>query len=123
MLRPFPQGEKSKELWTDYRKDMISYAGISIFIFGNKLVDGKLTTANGVREEFEIARKNGLVLIPIGATGFVAKEFWDLINKDFTSYFPKHPGIESNFALIGNESATNEQLIESVISIINLLNK
>ena len=123
LLRPFPQGEKSKELWTDYRKDMISYAGISIFIFGNKLVDGKLTTANGVREEFEIARKNGLVLIPIGATGFVAKEFWDLINKDFTSYFPKHPGIESNFALIGNESATNEQLIESVISIINLLNK
>src|SRR5690606_6865689 len=40
ILRPFPQiqsGSKSiPEIWTDYRNDIISKAGIAIFIFGTK---------------------------------------------------------------------------------------
>lgn len=41
ILRPFPQiqsGNKSiSERWTDYRNEIISQAGIAIFMFGNKL--------------------------------------------------------------------------------------
>ncbi|MBV9217299.1 MAG: SIR2 family protein [Acidobacteria bacterium] len=77
LLRPFPQGEVGKALWDDYRKDMIAYAGVSIFLFGNKHVDGKTVLADGVRREYEISRDLGLIPIPIPSTGFVAKEIWD----------------------------------------------
>lgn len=36
LLRPFPQGKEARVLWQQYREDMISRAGISLYIFGNK---------------------------------------------------------------------------------------
>lgn len=43
LLRPFPQGiiddSTRQTLWKKYREDMISRAGVSVFLFGNKLVD------------------------------------------------------------------------------------
>lgn len=87
ILRPFPQvstgsSKSIAELWTEYRKGMILYSGISIFIFGNKLVDGKVVLSNGIREEFEISKSLGNILIPIGNTGFMAKELWDEVISD-----------------------------------------
>ena len=50
ILRPFPQYEVGKrpisEIWNDYRTDMISYAGIAIFVFGNKIKDGNIVVAD-----------------------------------------------------------------------------
>lgn len=79
ILRPFPQttsGEQNlKELWTAYRKDMISYAGISLFLFGNKLNgSGDIVDSNGMREEFDIALQQKNILIPVGATGNMASK-------------------------------------------------
>ena len=55
ILRPFPQnatkGKDLKKLWTDYRTDMISFSGIAIFVFGNKLVNDAVVLSNGMREE------------------------------------------------------------------------
>src|SRR5690606_15170369 len=52
--RPFPQiqsGKNSiKEVWSEYRNDMISQAGISIFMFGNKNVEDKIVDSNGMME-------------------------------------------------------------------------
>ena len=56
---------------------MISEAGICIFIFGNKLVNGEVVLASGMMEEFQIAKERGKVIIPIGSTGFAAKEIFD----------------------------------------------
>ena len=72
ILRPFPQGAEAQKQWEAYRQEMIAHAGIAVFIFGNKLQAGSVVPANGVRREFEIAKANGLLLIPIGATGFMA---------------------------------------------------
>ena len=40
LLRPFPQGiiddSTRQNLWKKYREDMISRAGVSVFLFGNK---------------------------------------------------------------------------------------
>ena len=45
LLRPFPQGivddSTREKLWREYREDMISRAGVSIFIFGNKYEIGR----------------------------------------------------------------------------------
>src|SRR5699024_8889375 len=68
-LRPFPHsdsGERSlKTLWTEYRNEMISEAGVMIFVFGNKMLNDEVVEANGVIEEYEIARKKGKYLIPL----------------------------------------------------------
>lgn len=80
-LFPFPQnanGEKSlKECWTENREQMISESGVCIFLFGNKLVDGKVELASGMMEEFQIAKEKGKIIIPIASTGFAAKEIFD----------------------------------------------
>lgn len=80
-LFPFPQndnGEKSlKERWTENRRQMISEAGVCIFLFGNKLVDGQVELATGMMEEFQIAKEKGKIIIPIASTGYVAKQIFD----------------------------------------------
>ncbi len=63
LLRPFPQNQVGetdlKLLWRKYREDMISYAGIAIFLFGNKLVGDTVMLSDGMREEYEIAQVRG----------------------------------------------------------------
>lgn len=81
ILRPFPQNEEGKQLWTLYRKDMISYAGISIFLFGNKIdSEGKVIDSNGMQEEFDISKANGNTLLPVGGTGFMSRNLWENVS-------------------------------------------
>lgn len=92
-LRPFPQGIKDQKeretTFKKYRIDMISETGIAIFLFGNKrdpVNDSKIINANGCMEEYQIAKKNGDIIIPIGSTGYVAEEIWKEIKGDMLSY-------------------------------------
>ena len=60
VLRPFPYAIKDpnrrKERWNSYRREMISQAGIAIFVFGNrKSESGAVVPADGMMEEFRIA--------------------------------------------------------------------
>lgn len=95
-LRPFPQiasGKLSREeLWRKYRENMISQAGIVIFIFGNKCVDNEIVPANGLLEEFDIACQLGKKIIPVGSTEGAAKIIYKKIEKDIDkhSYLKKH---------------------------------
>ena len=88
ILRPFPQttsGEKNLgELWSAYRKDMISFAGISLFLFGNKIdgATGEIVDSNGMIEEFEISKANNCILLPVGATGSMAKKLAERVVKE-----------------------------------------
>lgn len=120
LLRPFPQGENSKQQWSEYRRDMISYAGVSIFIFGNKLLKNKTELADGVREEFNISLEQGLIVLPIGATGFVAKELWDETMKNATNFFDSEDLIDL-FEQLGDENKTPKELIKTTIHLLNLL--
>ncbi len=92
ILRPFPyneDGENKEELWHKYREDMIGYSGIAIFVFGNKTDDnGQIIYAEGVKKEFEIAKKQGCFLIPVGATGYMAKKLFEEIENNFDEYYP-----------------------------------
>lgn len=84
-LFPFPQhddGEKSlAKRWTENRKQMISEAGVCIFIFGNKLDNVEVVIANGMLEEFQIAKERGKIIIPIVSMGFAAKEIFDAMKE------------------------------------------
>lgn len=128
IMRPFPQfetGEKKlPDLWEEYRQRMISLAGITIFIFGNKN-DGKgnIVSANGVKREFEIAISQGLIPIPIAATGYITQEIFDEIFKDLEKYYR---GIEWIIPIIDELSSnklSTEEIIKKVITIIKTINK
>jgi len=129
IMKPFPQfntGEKNlKELWEEYRQRMIKLAGIAIFIFGNKLdADGKVIPANGVQREFEIAVENGLIPIPVGITGYVAKNVFDEISKDFDSYYKGYEWIIPIVKdIAANDKLTADQIIGKIVEIISKVNK
>lgn len=75
VLRPFPQSGDPAQLaatWKSYREEIISHAGIALFLFGNKERDGKIVNSDGLLEEFDIARAQGVAVLPIGATGSAA---------------------------------------------------
>ncbi|MER1707847.1 SIR2 family protein [Proteus mirabilis] len=86
ILRPFPQSKEGEQplssLWTKYRADMINYAGIALFLFGNKQSENDIILSNGMREEYEIAKKQGLLLLPVGSTGYMAEELWAELNSE-----------------------------------------
>lgn len=88
VMRPFPHedtgGVDRKKLWQPYRERMIALAGVALFVFGNKVEEGKLIDANGVRTEFDIARSLGLVTLPLGSTGFMAETLASELVADHT---------------------------------------
>jgi len=118
ILRPFPQGIDARRQWEYYRQEMIAHAGVAVFIFGNKMESGSVTAAAGVRREFEIARERGLLLIPIGATGYVAEELWREVTSDFATYFPEHADLKPLFDIL-SDASDDKRLIDTVIGIIN----
>lgn len=126
VLRPFPQGikdsKKRKELWTKYRNEMLSGAGIAIFVFGNKLNDkGELDLADGVYEEFDIAVKQGIKVIPIGATGFVAEDLWKRIYGDWKKYFASNSALKKSFKAIGDKKSSPAEIMKNVMDIVQIL--
>ena len=128
IMRPFPQFEtgakKLPELWDEYRYKMISLAGIGIFIFGNKKdKDGNIIEANGVKREFDIAFENGLIPIPIGATGYISKTITEEVLKDPGKYYPNNKEIIPVIKELANENLEPDAIIERIIKIILLINK
>jgi hypothetical protein len=129
IMKPFPQfktGEKElPELWKEYRQRMIGYAGIAIFIFGNKFdKDKNVILADGVRKEFDISIENGLIPLPIPVTGYMAKEIYDDIAGDFESYFPNNQEIISKLQEISALGADeSEEVINKLIKIIKGVNR
>lgn len=122
VLRPFPQkqsgGKSLPELWNFYRRNMISEAGIAIFLFGNKRVDGKIVNADGVRNEFEIAKSMGVNVIPVGVTGFQARVLWEEVMNDFPKYYPDEQVFKPLFEILGSSLMANE-IINTILRIIN----
>jgi hypothetical protein len=86
VVKPFPQfpsgGKNLKELWEEYRQNMISRAGIILFLFGNKKIeDGSIENAGGVKREFDIAISKGLLPVPIYYTGYKSTEIFEEMKK------------------------------------------
>ncbi len=125
LLRPFPQGivndENRIKIWTKYRKDMISRAGISIFIFGNKKdKEGTIIKANGVMSEFEIAKECGNLIIPIGCTGFASEDIWNIINDNFDTYYKNSSLIlKELFKKLNSNYNDKNKIVDIIVEFIN----
>ncbi len=124
IMRLFPQhGDNLVGLWEEYRQRMISLAGIALFVFGNKLQDDKIVDANGMRREFEIAIENGLLPIPVGATGYVAEQLWNEVIGDPKTFFG---GMEQLVPLVkelNDQKITGTELVKRIVHIFKEVNK
>jgi Sir2- and TIR-associating SLOG family/SIR2-like domain len=129
VMRPFPQvatgGTSLADRWTEYRKAMVEYAGIAIFVFGNKKDEkGNIVPSNGMRQEFDLCVKAGVRPLPVGATGFVAEELWQEVRKNLDRFYPKADAtFRLQFDHLGDSSKAPDELISIVVGLIDKLQK
>lgn len=118
-IRPFPQSDDAKKLWTRYREDMLDYSGIAIFLFGNKHGDDGFILSNGMREEFEIAVSKGVIPIPLGFTGSMAEELWNEVINDFGKYYPsKVIALKNEISSLGDKSKSEAEHLKTLEQIL-----
>jgi hypothetical protein len=129
VMRPFPQvatGVGSlADQWTAYRKAMIAYAGIALFVFGNKRdAGGNIVLSNGVRQEFDLSIQAGVHALPIGATGFIAQEIWQEMWNDFDRFYPgSNSRFRDGFEKLGDVSRSPDELIAVTNQLIEHLQR
>jgi hypothetical protein len=75
-----------------------------------------------MKEEFEIARTQGLAVVPIGATGGMAKELADLALADPSQFIPEL-GADGPTLIQGLAEHTDDlsTLIQPIIAVIRKL--
>jgi hypothetical protein len=117
VLRPFPQldgGKGSKLRWTEYRRALIEYAGIAIFVFGNyRDPAGTVALSDGMREEFDICVTAGVIPIPVGATGFMAEVLWKQVSANLGKFVPSADArFKKDFAKLGDVTLNATQLVQ-----------
>lgn len=126
VIRPFPQTVAGKALWTTYRHDMLDFAGMAVFMFGNKLVGDQqeLKVSDGVFEEFEIARAKGINVLPLGFTEFAARTLYDRVSADFANFYPKATqAFRNQFAMLGDGTRSLPDQLQTTLDAINELQR
>ncbi|EJD6043757.1 SIR2 family protein [Providencia rettgeri] len=131
-MKVFPQFVEDpierKKIWSLWREDLLNQTGIAFFFMGNKVVHDSntdshtISLADGMDEEFNIAKRLGLKLIPIGASGYKAKELYDRIISDFDDYYPNYsPKFREAFEKLGEEVDEPNKLLEKIHTVIKLI--
>ncbi|HYO71156.1 MAG TPA: SIR2 family protein [Archangium sp.] len=125
-LCPMPRGLPEAErpaAYTAWRTQVIRQTGFSIILCGNRWDDaGKLFVGPGIREEFDIARREGCRPIPVAATGHGAAasgavELWKELMGKLDTFYPEG-GVEPFFQVLGDLGKSNEELLEAIFGII-----
>jgi hypothetical protein len=77
--KPFPinvtASSSRARIFRQHREAVLAEAGMVVFLFGNKRdTSGKIVLADGVLEEYAIAKSQGLQSIAVGSTGWAAEK-------------------------------------------------
>lgn len=123
IARPFPQGNADiKAKWPAYRKDMISYTGISLFVFGNKIdrATGRLIPSDGMQQEYEISEKQGNILIPVAATECISRTLWEQLMIKHGDEEP-YKTLRPEFDAIADSNLCDDPdaLLDRIINLVN----
>ncbi|EKF39860.1 hypothetical protein NA8A_23789 [Nitratireductor indicus C115] len=127
IVRAFPQplaGDSAdKARWTALRTELARLAGVVVFVGGGKMTGGLITPADGVMEEYALAKEAGAFLLPIGATGGAAGRIADeLMGSAIASSGPdaQRPKDEE-LQILANSAADLEQLTSLIADILKRL--
>jgi len=126
ILRPFPQSVHGStdraSLWSKYREDMESYAGIALFLFGNKSDPSSgIIESNGMIEEFTVAQGLGLALLPVGATGYAAHSIWKSLESQVSLDPSRSQEEKDTFTQLARKELSPDELIETIITALNII--
>lgn len=113
---PFPQIQSTD--WTLYRNKILENVGISIFLFGTKIEDGNHVVSNGMIEEFEIAHKAGIKIIPVGCTGGASKQIFDIVMGNPKEYYGENQKLIEQVTKLGQHTFVNSNDIGSLSELI-----
>ncbi|AGM44765.1 hypothetical protein U876_07595 [Aeromonas hydrophila NJ-35] len=101
---------------------MIGLSGIALFLFGNKLnEDSNVINAGGVRKEFEIAQGTGVAVLPIGVTGYMAKELAEEMLREPGKSFTQYPWLEKEVARLLDPAIDRTKINQDILSILKKL--
>ena len=121
-MRPFPIGADKEKVDTNrYRRDMIRNTGISIFLFGNKEVEGTIALSDGMDQELTWSKDQNNILIPVGVTGYKSKQYYDELMAGFPS--DEYTKYEANLKIIGDDSKAPNEIIDAILQIVNDANQ
>ncbi len=128
LLRPFPAGiqdqSERERVFGRYRKELISQAGIAIFLLGNKLQSGKLVPADGMKEEFNLAREAGLHCLAIGVNGTISADLWSEMMTSLKTAFPgQSDDFYALYKRLGQPVDSPLELLDPLLQIIDILRK
>lgn len=119
-IRAFPYEDRSNpdysRLILEYRKGIAKSAGISIFLFGNKYTDKGEILAKGMLEEFSAAKEMGNYIIPVGATGYIAKK----ICQDVMDNISEYPYLREEIKTL-SESTDYRKILASISNILETI--
>lgn len=87
-------------------------------MFGNKISEKGVVLTDGVYQEFKIAQKANAYIIPIGSTGYVAKQIWDEVCVHINDY----PYLKSEESVL-RESTDPAKIICSIMKILSRIQK
>ena len=123
-ILPFPQNIPDHATkWKIHREAMISKTGVTIFFMGNKDDGtGKVVLSNGMRSEYEIAKKNGNFLIPVGATGYITEEFWKELNVEIAAGGTMYDDYKAEIERLGDKSMSLDAICDSIIKLLDKIN-
>ncbi|TQF17492.1 hypothetical protein FJV41_02465 [Myxococcus llanfairpwllgwyngyllgogerychwyrndrobwllllantysiliogogogochensis] len=123
MLVHFPQdipAAQRKLAYEQYRQELVSKAGYTVFICGNKVgADGSIQNAEGVQKEFELTQSFRHFPIPIGCSGHVAQDIWKKVNADLAGFFPGYD-VASFFQVLNDKNAGPQGIVNAVMDIIRV---
>ena len=80
-----PLGATLEEAKRKSREDLIAQSGIMVVIGGFR----QGAASKGVLEEFEMAKARGVIVLPLAATGYVARQIWDKMRAEPEVYLTK----------------------------------
>lgn len=128
LLRPFPEGiqdpAERQKVFSRYRDELVSNAGIAIFVMGNKSDADTVVGAAGMRAEFDLAKEKGLHRLPIGASGSVAAELWAEMMSDLKGQFPdRDGGFYALFEQLGRATSNPLEVLDPLLKIVDHLRK
>lgn len=126
VIRPFPQSPQGQQTWHTYRQDMLDFAGIAIYMFGNKLAGNppSVQRSNGMVDEFDIAHAKRIKVLPLGFTEFVARDLYDRVKANFAHFYPvATPKFQSLFDLLGDSSRSLQDQLNTTLEALAELQK
>lgn len=97
----------------NHRENLIDQCQFVIFLFGDSKRRNEEHNSIGVWNEYQIAKKNRKVIIPIGSSGFESRKIYNDISNNITQY----PYLEKYIDVLG-KSRDAIKITDIVLQII-----